>query len=156
MDSTEAAKLIAIPAALIVSGYQLALSQNSLPIVLNEAASVSTPIFKQVYNRGAVIAVPGALVASTAFGYLAYTTHNSTHRWLFTTGAILTFGVLPFTRLVMYGGIQRLIEISGSSTVQERSGAEVTKSLKAWTVQNWVRCGMMLTAGFAGLVTAFV
>ncbi|KAK4501933.1 hypothetical protein PRZ48_007743 [Zasmidium cellare] len=156
MDSTQAAKLIAIPAALIVSGYQLALSQNSLPIILNEAASISTPIFKQVYNRGAVIAVPGALAASTAFGYLAYTTRNNTHRRLFTTGAILTFGVLPFTRLVMYSGIERLIEISGSAAVQERSGAEVTKLLKAWTVQNWVRAGMMLTAGVAGLATTFV
>lgn len=156
MDSTESAKLVAIPAALMVSGYQLALSQNSLPIILNEAASISTPIFKQVYNRGAVVAVPGALVASTAFGYLAYTPKNATHRRLFTTGAILTFGVVPFTRLIMFGGIQRLIEISGSSAMQERSAAEVTKLLKIWTVQNWIRCGMMLAAGVAGMATAFI
>lgn len=156
MDSREAAKLVAIPTALLVSGYQLALSQNSLPIIINEAATVSTPIFTHVYNRGAVVAVPGAFIASTAFGYLAYNTQNTTHRRLFTTGALLTIGVVPFTRLFMFGGIQRLIEISENAAMQAKSGGEVTRLLKTWTVQNWVRCVMMFMAGVAGLATAFV
>lgn len=58
-----------------------------------------------------------------------------------------------FTRLVMYNGVQRLIEISESATEQQKADAsgEALKLLQAWVSQNFVRAAVAFGAGMVGL-----
>ena len=155
MDTISAAKLIAIPSAFLLSGYYTSASQNSLPLLYKQPASISTPFFTGVYNRGFAVAVPLTLISTTAFSFLAYSLPAQRTMYAGTAGVV--FSALPFTVAAMLPGINRLMEIGkGGALVQEKAerSGEVTRLLKAWAAQNWVRMGMSFAGGIGGLVAA--
>jgi hypothetical protein len=154
MDRLYIAKLIAIPTPFLLSGYQLASSQNFLPSMLDQSASVTTPIFAKVYYNGLAILAGPMVIGSGAFGYLAYVSRNKSQRNLYAVAGALTIGIGVFTKVFMAGGIDRLIEISKDGVAQSeaQSRGEALRLLKTWTAQNWLRSGMGLVAGILGLV----
>ncbi|KAF2208750.1 hypothetical protein CERZMDRAFT_101193 [Cercospora zeae-maydis SCOH1-5] len=156
--SVTAAKLVAIPTAFILSGYNLAFSQNGLPNLLSQPLSISTPVFANIYSSGLKLVTPGAIGSVSAFVYLAYI-HNKQkpmQRNLYLAGAGLVLGVGLYTALIMKPGIGRLIEISKSRALQaeaEQNG-EGARLLQQWVVQNWFRASLSFMGGVAGLWAA--
>ncbi|KAK0287259.1 hypothetical protein LTR35_002753 [Friedmanniomyces endolithicus] len=155
MDSIIAAKLIFISSAFILSGYMLSPSQNTLPLLYPQPASVSTALFRGVFNRGAALVIPVTALSVAASAYLAYASPaGSMERTLYAASGAVTFAMLPMTQVVMMPGIHRLMDLSnGEASAQEKAAAsgEVLKLLKAWAVQNWVRVAMSGAGGLVGL-----
>lgn len=152
MDPILTANLLAIPVAFLTSGYLTSASQNPLPLLYTQPPSISTPIFAGVYYRGAALIIPTTLISSAAFAYLAY--GIPAQRTVYSTAAAAVFVILPMTKIVMFPGIHRLIEISKQSGVeQEKAGqsGEVLRLLKVWNAQNCVRAAFTLAGGVAGL-----
>lgn len=155
MDDITVTKFIAIPGAFVMFGYSFASSQNFLPLIFDQPAKVATPVFSGVFHRGGNFMVPMASVTAAAFAYLAY--RRSAQRVLYASASTLVLGFLPWTRVVMWPGIQRLLEISESSQVQmtaSDASGEPLRLLKAWTDQNFVRASMAFAGGMAGLFAA--
>ena len=150
----QTAKLIAVPLPWVLAGYSLAFSQNAVPTIYDVPAEVATPVFKQVYHRGAQFVVPGAAVLASAAGYLAYVLPHQRTQW----GGAAVGGLMPiaFTALVMNGGIQRLLTISGNKTMQEKATAnlEHRQLLIRWVKQNYVRAIINAAVGVVTLRTA--
>lgn len=156
IDSVKTAKFVALPATFMLAGYYTCSSQNPLPIITDHRAAVSTPIFARVYARGTVAVVPATVLATSAFGWLAYATKDHISRRRYATSAALAFAVLPWTAMFMMTGIKRLIEISQDGAKQAKADAtlEVRQLLKRWTAQNYVRAALTFAAGVLGLATA--
>ncbi|KAK0264979.1 hypothetical protein LTS09_001388 [Friedmanniomyces endolithicus] len=155
MDSIIAAKLVSISSAFILSGYMLSPSQNTLPLLYPQPASVSTVLFRGVFNRGAALVIPVTGLSVAASAYLAYTAPTgSTERTLWAVSGAVTFAMLPMTQVVMMPGIHRLMDLSsGEASAQQKAAAsgELLKLLKAWAAQNWVRVAMSGAGGLLGL-----
>ena len=160
MDSIIAARLVSISSAFILSGYMLSPSQNTLPLLYPQPASLSTPIFSGVYYRGAALVIPVTALSVVATSYLAYAAPaGTTERTLYATSAALTFSILPLTRIVMMRGIHRLIDLSKMDAgAQEKaaSSGEVLRLLQAWAAQNWIRMGLTAAGGLVGLYAALL
>lgn len=155
MDDTTVSKFIAIPGAFVMFGYSFASSQNFLPLIFDQPARIATPVFSGVFHRGGNFMIPMASITAGAFAYLAY--RRPAQRGLYASASALIFGFLPWTRIVMWPGIQRLLEISegsqGGMNAADASG-EMLRLLKAWTDQNFVRAFMALAGGMAGCFAA--
>ncbi|KAK5113453.1 hypothetical protein LTR85_010881 [Meristemomyces frigidus] len=152
MDSILSAKLLAIPGAFLTAGYLTFASQNCLPLLCKQPASVSTPLLAGAYYRGVAVAMPTTLVASAAYAYLAYTFRAQ--RTIYGVAGAAVLLNLPVTRVIMMSGINRLIETSKQSSVeQEKAGqsGEVVRLLQVWTAQNAVRAVLAFAGGVAGL-----
>jgi hypothetical protein len=146
-----AAKTTSISLAFIATGYGISASQNVLPRLYREKPQVSTPIFAHVFRAGGRFIVPTTLLSSAASLYLAYAIPEQRQLW--TTVAISTLAGLPWTRLVMYKGIRRLIDISESEKECHKceGSGEHVYLMERWTFQNYVRASMFALAGFSGL-----
>jgi len=153
MDATQAAKLVSISTAFLLSGYMTSASQNSLPLLYKQPARVSAPLFNGVYHRGAALVIPGTLVCAAAYAYLAWAVPSQ--RSIHAFSSCITFAILPMTMVVMMPGIKRLLHVSDDSAEQEKvdQSGEVLRLLKAWGVQNWWRASMTFAGAMAGLST---
>ncbi|KAG9605078.1 hypothetical protein KCU77_g2203, partial [Aureobasidium melanogenum] len=155
LDATLVAKLVAIPCGFLMGSYNAVLSQNVMPHLYTQPASVVAPIFAKIYKIGVNTLFPLASTAIAAYSYLAYSS-TPRKRQLYGTAAALTLATLPMSQIVMMPSISRLLEISRSSTAQATPGLdqEVVKLLKIWVAQNYFRASLHLTAGFVGLYAA--
>ncbi|KAG9655830.1 hypothetical protein KCU64_g6279, partial [Aureobasidium melanogenum] len=155
MDTVLIAKLLAIPCGFLSGSYALAFSQNVMPHLYKQPASVVASIFAEIHKIGPSTILPLVGTAILAYSYLAYSSTPS-KRQLYVTAAALTFATLPMGRFVMMPTISRLLEISRSGTVQATAGLdqEVVKLLKTWVAQNYFRASLHLTAGSVGLYAA--
>lgn len=144
------AKLIAFPLAFIATGYGLCASQNTLPGIYALPASISTPLFAHVFYTGGQIIVPLGLISASASLYLAWSLPHRRNLWI--AAAASTLLTLPWTRVIMYPGIQALIKISESATEQVRVEAtqEHIPLLKTWELQNYIRASMFFIGGLTG------
>ncbi|KAG9589231.1 hypothetical protein KCU77_g5598, partial [Aureobasidium melanogenum] len=155
MDTALIAKLLAIPCGFLSGSYALAFSQNVMPHLYKQPASVVASIFAEIHKIGPSTILPLVGTAILAYSYLAYSSTPS-KRQLYVTAAALTFATLPMGRFVMMPTISRLLEISRSGTVQATAGLdqEVVKLLKTLVAQNYFRASLHLTAGSVGLYAA--
>ncbi|KAJ9620135.1 hypothetical protein H2203_007900 [Taxawa tesnikishii (nom. ined.)] len=150
MDHVRTAKALGLTSSLFLSGTYFASSQLVLPILYTRSPSTSTPIFSELYYRGAVTVVPLALFSASCSGYLAYAC--PTLRTLYAIAAVAPFATLPWTVLFMKSTNDRLNLLAKDQREQEKADpAEVTALLKKWTVFNYVRSGMCMIGGLAGL-----
>ena len=148
----QTAKLIAVPLPLILSGYSFSSSQNSVPHLYDQKAEITAPVFKKIYYGGASVMVPGGILSLTATTYLAYAVPSERYTWATAAGSLLAFSL--WTPVVMLPStINRLLEISGSSKLQEKASAnlEARQLLTKWVAQNYVRAALLFFAGVAGL-----
>ncbi|KAH0359578.1 hypothetical protein KCU65_g9872, partial [Aureobasidium melanogenum] len=155
MDTDLVAKFLAIPCGFLMASYNATFSQNVMPHLYTQPASVVAPIFAKIYKVGFSTMLPLASTAIVAYSYLAYSS-TPRERQLYGTAAALTFVTLPMTQIIMMPTISRLQEISESGDLQAAAGAnqEVTKLVKTWVTQNYFRASIHLTAGFIGLFAA--
>ena len=152
MDYTSVAKFLSAPTAFLLCGYGLGFSQNSVPLLYNQPASVSAPILEGIYYQGAKIVAPGAILAATSFGYLAYHARTREERNLYVAAGLMVFSTQPWTLLVMRPGISRLIEIGRSAAESQKADQtrEAVQLLKGWVWQNWVRAVLTFSSGVVG------
>nr|POE72858.1 anthrone oxygenase encc [Quercus suber] len=152
MDPISTARFLSIPTAFLLSGYFTAHSHNIGPNLLPQSAQTSTTLFKSVYYTGITFVAPISALAGGAYAYLAYS--QSAQRMQYATAAGLSVACLPWTRIVMAGGIERLIALSGRSEAEvDKAGSEVVKLLSTWVWQNWVRAAMAMAGGMVGFAT---
>ncbi|KAM0723649.1 hypothetical protein Q7P37_000637 [Cladosporium fusiforme] len=154
MDSPNAllsAKLISVPLAFIATGYGICASHNIVPRLYPEPVAIATPIFSHVFYTGGSFVVPAGLTSTLASAYLAWQIPSQRRLW--TLAAVGTLATLPWTRLWMFPGIVRLIDISTDATLQAQSTAsgEHIELLKQWVTQNYIRAAMFAVGGFSGL-----
>lgn len=155
MTTLLAAKLLALPIPLLLSAYNITFSQNVVPHLLPHPPSLTTPIFARIYHRGAYTIAPLAAIAITANLYLAYKS-TGFRRELYGTAAGCVGMTLVVTRVVMMGGISRLIEIAGDKELQgeKERKEEVEGLLRAWVGWNYLRASLHLVGGLMGLYAA--
>ncbi|KAF2483367.1 hypothetical protein BDY17DRAFT_310389 [Neohortaea acidophila] len=153
IDHYTAAKLIAIPTAFFLSGYGSGFSQNSVPLLYTQPASVSASILEGIYKNGAKVMAPGVVLSTTAFAYLAYYAKSRAERNLYAAAGGLVLSTQPWTLGVMLGGIQRLGAIAKSAVEQQKADAsgEAVRLLQGWVWQNWVRAVLTASGGLVGL-----
>ena len=151
MEPTTFAKLIAVPTSFILSGYGIAASHSSIPAIIEQSPKVQLVAFHHIFYRGGNLVVPGSIIAAAASGYLAYAITKQRIFWASAGGSILA--VSPFTRLVMWSAISRLLEIGKSTVETEKAwqSGEILRLLKTWSAQNYMRASLSFTAGVLGL-----
>jgi hypothetical protein len=155
MDSKLAAQLVSISSAFFLGSYNTTFSQNVVPHLYDQTASVAAPIFDKIFHKGGATIMPIATVAITANCYLAYQSDGISRR-LYGTAAALVLASLPLTKLVMMPAIDRIITIARNVSLQgvKRVDAEVATLLRSWVAQNYFRGSLHLTAGLLGLFAA--
>jgi hypothetical protein len=154
MNTTLFTAMTSVTTNLLMSGYMFSASEVTLPLLYPLPASTTTPLFHGVYHRGAAMVIPGTLISTIASAYLAYNANATSIRNLYAASASIVFAMLPFTATVMMPGIHRLIHISSADSKEQEKlqhSGEVTKLLKAWAFQNWVRVGMSAASGMLSL-----
>lgn len=121
-------------------------SQNAVPLIYNLSAEHSTPIFRGVFTEGGKVVAPGGTLAAACAGWLAYIAPAQRRIW--TSIAVLNVLPLAFTRLVMYSGIQRLLQIEKAKNPEIQASPEEVKGLLGtWVAQNYVRAGLYVVSG---------
>lgn len=131
--SIAAAKGLAISASLLTSGSLATVSLISLPGMIHRAESshrIAAQQFARVYNAGKAIQTPLEIVATAAFGFLAWYSHRQIpgigNRWKLYAGAAgAMFAVIPFTFLFMEEASQKLVRLAIASE-KEGKAPEVT------------------------------
>ncbi|KAK3047841.1 hypothetical protein LTR09_010816 [Extremus antarcticus] len=151
MDPITVARYLSAPTAFILAGYSISASQSTVPLLYKVPSSISAEVFKGVFQNGAIIVAPGAVISASAFAYLAYAIPSQ--RRLYAASAALILAPLVWTKGVMMPGIERLIEISGSTVEQQKADAsgEALKLMQAWVLQNWVRAALSASSGVTAL-----
>ena len=155
MDNTSilrATSLVGFSSSLFLSGIYFTSSQVALPILYGLPVATSTAGFSTLYYRGFAVVGPLVALSSTCSGISAYL--DSHKRVGYAIAGIATFATLPWTRFVMWNGIQRLLAISADVKLQEKvQVADVEKLLDQWGWMNFLRAGM---AGVGGVVALLV
>ena len=151
MDSTiRTAQVLGLTASIFLSGCNIGASVLTLPILYTRPNPVSTPIFSELYYRGAATLVPLGLFSASCSALVAYLLPSQ--RLLWTIAAVATAAQTPWTLLAMMGTNNRLNAIAASGVEQEKaSREEVEGLLRRWTWMNVVRGLLALVGGLSGL-----
>ncbi|KAJ9603353.1 hypothetical protein H2200_012131 [Cladophialophora chaetospira] len=144
---------LGLSSSLFLSGIYFCSTQVALPVLYGLPVATSTHGFDQLYHNG--LNVVGPLVAFSSLCSAASAYLDSRRRIGYAIAGATTLASLPWTRLVMWGVIQRLLAISGDVKLQEKvQVAEVEKLLDQWGWMNLVRSGMAAVGGIVGLLVA--
>lgn len=152
MDSTTTTSLhtVGIGAAFLLSGISAGSSLLTLPILYRLPSATSLDIFAEFFFRGLYVVAPLSTVSSLSLGTVAYLVPSK--RRILIAACVLPVGTLVWTRLVMMGGIERMLFLNENAVeLGKASGSEVLALLKAWTWQNAVRAVMSGVGGSLGL-----
>jgi hypothetical protein len=155
MDSKLATQIISISSAFFLGSYNTTFSQNVVPHLYNQSASIAAPLFDKIFHKGGQTIMPITTVAIATNCYLAYQSDGMSRR-LYGTAAALIFASLPLTKFVMMPDISRVIAIARDVNLQgdKRVDVEVAALLRTWVAQNYFRGSLHLTAGLLGLFVA--
>ncbi len=145
--------LIGLTSSLFLSGIYFCSTQLALPLLHNLPIETSTPRFAQLYHNGAAVVGPLVALSSLSLGTSAYL--DPKKRTQYAIAGAVVFASLPWTRFVMWAGIQRLIAISEDVKLQQKvSTEEVAELFGQWGWMNLVRSGMAGIGGVVGLLLA--
>lgn len=154
MDSTTTTSLhaVGISAAFLLSGISAGSSLLTLPILYRLPLATSLDIFAEFFWRGLYVVGPLSTASSLALGTVAYLVPSK--RRILAVASLLPIGTLLWTRVVMFGGIERMLFLNDNAVeLGKASGSEVLALLQAWTWQNAVRAVMSGVGGALGLYT---
>lgn len=150
--SVDLARSIAVPTALLLSGFSAAHSITAIPGLLHQPTKMAASAFTYVFYAGGNIVVPGSALSTVACSYLAYRATSRQERRLQVLAAVLAIASLPYTRFVMMPTITRLISIGKLPEVEATAVAgEAVVLLKNWAAHNWLRAAFQLGCGLVGL-----
>ncbi|KAF8847928.1 DUF1772-domain-containing protein, partial [Acephala macrosclerotiorum] len=151
METTiRTSQILGLTTSLLLSGINISASLLTLPTLYSLPPSTSTPIFSQLYYRGAASLVPLGLFSASCSLLTAYL--HPAQRTLWAIAGVATLSQTPWTLLVMMPGIKRLNGIAESEVEREKvRREEVEGLLRQWTWMNFVRGGMPLVGAVCGL-----
>lgn len=150
-----AALVLGISSALIVSGIHFSSSFLTLPVISSFPADTSTEVFAKFYRRSAKIAAPLTAFSTTMFGLSAYFFVGAGHGFNIALGhaAGLTFVAFLWTRLVMMRVTRVLLDNShGVKLADPVDQAELRRLLRRWKWMNVSRGCFISGGGLIGLV----
>lgn len=148
-NTTRTAQALGLTTSLFLSGVNIGTSILVLPILYTRPVSVSTPVFSELYHRGAVTLVPLGIFSGACSGLVAYLLPAQRNLW--TVAAVFTLAQTPWTLLAMMKTNTRLNTISASKVEQEKAGKEEVEGLlKQWAWMNIVRGFLAMVGGAAG------
>ena len=84
-----------------LAGAQFAIAYFAVPPFLLSPTPLVLRQWDVMYNRGAALIPPLALISTSAFGWLAYKVAAPDKARLYATAAASVFGIIPYTLLVM-------------------------------------------------------
>ena len=150
MDTTiRTTQILGLTSSIFLSGVNIGASVLTLPILYTRPIATSTPIFHELFTRGAVTLVPLAILSATCSATAAYLLPSQ--RTLWTIAALATITQIPWTLIVMMSTNNRLVGIAGSKAEQAKvSKEEIVVLLKRWTWMNAVRGLFALVGGLVG------
>ncbi|KAI4240236.1 MAG: hypothetical protein L6R40_005265 [Gallowayella cf. fulva] len=142
-------QVLGLTSSIFLSGMNLGTSYLTIPTLYPLPPSISTPIFHQLYIKGALSLVPLGLFSASCSAIAAYLL--PAQRQLWATAALATVAQTPWTLLVMMKTNDRLNAIAASKTEQEKaSREEVEGLLRRWAWMNGVRGLLAMAGGLLG------
>ncbi|KAJ9605931.1 hypothetical protein H2200_009780 [Cladophialophora chaetospira] len=157
MNTVLVAKLVGIPAALVLGGYHLTLSHNVIPVLYDQSASVALSSFSPIYMKALTeVFLPSGFLSLASLGTLTCNARSATERILYGTATALIIGFGVVTKFVIVPVADRLLFFEETTPLDSKFGSkeEVVKLLKAFTSQNWIRVVFALGAGLIALYAA--
>ncbi|KAJ6108087.1 DUF1772-domain-containing protein [Penicillium sp. IBT 18751x] len=163
------AQAIGLTGAAWLAGNISALSSISTPALVKsyrEGNIPSSTIAKQwrgLYELGKAQNPPIAAAVTLSFGYLAWCVRPGSPLFrqtpmsrtaLFSTAAILTVGIIPFTVIFMSSTNDALIR--KASVTSEAFEEDTIESVMTWTTLNQLRGFLPLAGACCGLVASFI
>jgi Domain of unknown function (DUF1772) len=151
MDTTiRTIQVLGLTSSIFLSGINIGASHLTVPILYTRPTSISTPIFNELYIRGAATAVPLGVFSASCSALVAYLLPSQRKLWAI--AAVATFAQLPWTILGMMKTNNRLNAIAASKNEQEKaSEKEVVGLLRQWAWMNIVRGVLAMVGGLAGV-----
>ena len=143
-------QVLGLTSSIFLSGINIGTSVLVVPILYTRSTSISTPIFYELYTRGAATLVPIIIFSASCSALVAYL--DPSRRTLWAIAAMATIAQLPWTLLGMMKTNNRLNTIAASKNEQEKaSEEEVVGLLRQWAWMNIVRGLLALVGGLAGV-----
>lgn len=146
------AQAVGLTATFFLSGVTFAASHLMIHNLYPLPTAAAATVFADLYRNGARVVIPLALGSAVSWSIAAYMSPKSrTEHSIAVAG---TLGTMVFTRVVMMGVNNQLMEISrmgeeGMKVVRTEDSVEL---LKRWKGMNLVRSGLAFVSGCAGLV----
>lgn len=145
-------QILGLISSIFLSGMNVSASHLTLPTLYTRPISISTPIFYEIYVRGAKTVVPLCIFSTLCSALVAYLSSSQRNQQLWAVAAVATFSQLPWTLLRMKGTIDRLNALAVNKVEQEKANKEdVVGLLRRWAWMNVIRGGLALLGGLAGL-----
>ncbi|RAH73277.1 DUF1772 domain-containing protein [Aspergillus aculeatinus CBS 121060] len=166
------AHAIGLSGAAWLSGNIAALSLISVPALAETQRETSAPqglivkLWRKVYDKGKAQNPPVAAATATAFLYLAWSVRAGGPLFrhsqysltgLYTTAAILTLSIVPYTIVTMRPTNNALIRLA--QTPEDLTSAGVKESstlLNRWVFLNGIRSLLPLVGGMLGVTAALL
>ncbi|KAL3479612.1 hypothetical protein BJX99DRAFT_255337 [Aspergillus californicus] len=160
------AQAIGITGGAWLSGNIAIFSMNVIPALLRSREETNLPLnaiakqWREIYETGKRQNPLVAMATATAFAYLAVSSHSSSpllRTGLYTSAALLTLGIVPFTVVAMGNtnhSLMRICELGGQNPVG--GDARVEGYLQDWVALNMVRSLFPLAASLTAIAAAFL
>jgi formate-dependent nitrite reductase membrane component NrfD len=137
-------------------GVNLGTSVMAIPALLHAPAPVLATQWKILFDNGVIPVVFLALSSSAGFAALALqstlrsTTSTFLQRNLYIAASITAFGLVPYTKILMWGNITEL-EKRAQTTSRRKEKDDTHDLVKTWSSFNFWRGIMLLSSGVAGI-----
>ena len=151
MDTTIlTAQVLGLTSSLVLAGINIGASHLTLPLLYTRPASISTPLFSELYIRGALTLVPLGIFSGSCSALVAYLLPAQRQYWAI--AAVATYAQTPWTLFGMMKTNNRLNAIAASKVEQEKvSEEEVVGLLRRWAWMNVVRGLLALVGGLTSV-----
>lgn len=119
--------------------------------------------WRRLFEIGKSQAPPIAASVAVSFGYLAWSVRAGAPLFkktplsrsaLFSTAAIMTVGIVPFTIIFMSGTNDALMKKAAATS--ESSGEETADLVEKWATLNRLRSFLPLAGAFCGILASFI
>lgn len=155
---TQNALWLAPATSIFLAGYSFATSQNTTSQIADLPPQQSTPIFKRITKSGFYTVFPTVLVSSAASAILWHHSKSEQIKRLHLIAAISTFAAIPYSGLVMWGSVKRLLQISEDRELQLKTeqNLEARQLLRKWTRLSYIKTMLYVVGAVAGTRAAML
>ncbi|KXT12851.1 hypothetical protein AC579_5401 [Pseudocercospora musae] len=155
---TQHALWLAPATSIFLAGYSFATSQNTTSRIADLSPQQSSAIFKRIMKSGLYTVLPTVLVSSAASAILWQNSRSEQIQRLHLIAALATFAAIPYSGLVMWGSVKRLLEISEDRELQLKTeqNLEARQLLTKWTRLSYVKTMLYVVGAVAGTRAAML
>jgi hypothetical protein len=165
------AQTLGITSSLLVGGVAAGLSFFTIPRLLESPTPLMLRQWRKMFIAGKYAAIPGALLSSVSYFYLAYNSLSSSNPFAgngagysYLASGVLSVGIIPFTFAVLRPTNNKLEAKEEETRMLEKTDEVVEIGLAdgetakvlvdRWGVQNLGRVGMLIAASVVGIWTS--